>query len=56
MMLRYSLDCPEGATAIETAVGRVLDAGLRTPDIAGDGVAPVSTRDMGKAVVDALDG
>jgi 3-isopropylmalate dehydrogenase len=56
MMLRYSLDCAAGADAIEAAVGRVLDAGLRTPDIAAEGVAPIGTREMGQAVVDALDG
>ena len=56
MMLRYSLDCSAGADAIEAAVGSVLDAGLRTPDIAEEGVVPVSTRQMGQAVVDALGG
>ncbi len=56
MLLRYSLG--EGALAdrVERAVGRVLDAGLRTADIAtGSGAAPVGTRAMGDAVVDALD-
>ena len=54
MMLRYSLDCAAGADAIEAAVGRVLDRGLRTPDIAATGDVPVNTRDMGDAVVGAL--
>ena len=33
MMLRYSLDQPEAADRIESAVQRVLAAGLRTADI-----------------------
>ncbi|HYQ73416.1 MAG TPA: hypothetical protein VET88_16015, partial [Gammaproteobacteria bacterium] len=32
----------------------VLDAGLRTPDIASDGEPAVGTREMGDAVVAAL--
>ncbi|GAB5414114.1 MAG: 3-isopropylmalate dehydrogenase [Congregibacter sp.] len=54
MMLRYSLDAPEAADAIEAAVGRVLDDGLRTADIALAGEATVSTVEMGDAVVSAL--
>ena len=33
MMLRYSLNAPEAANAIEQAVSAVLDNGLRTADI-----------------------
>ena len=54
MMMRYSLDQPALAERIETAVGRVLDDGLRTPDIAPDGVRTVGTGEMGDAVVAAL--
>ena len=54
MLLRYSLDCATGAAAIEAAVGRVLDAGLRTADIARPGARTVSTQAMGDAVVEAL--
>ena len=36
MMLRISLGYPEAADAIEQAVAAVLEAGLRTPDIALD--------------------
>jgi 3-isopropylmalate dehydrogenase len=54
MMLRYSLDCPAGADAIEAAVGVVLDRGLRTADIAAAGDAAVGTQAMGAAVVEAL--
>jgi 3-isopropylmalate dehydrogenase len=55
MLLRYSLNCPEGADAVEVAVGAVLDAGLRTADIAGPGAASISTREMGAAVLAALE-
>jgi 3-isopropylmalate dehydrogenase len=54
MMLRYSLDQPVLAGRIEQAVGKVLDDGLRTPDIASPGTRTVGTREMGDAVVDAL--
>jgi len=54
MMLRYSLDEPEQAQRIETAVGKVLDRGLRTRDIAPARANVVGTREMGAAVVAAL--
>jgi len=54
MMLRYSLDQPALAGHIEQAVSRVLDDGLRTPDIASPGTRTVGTREMGDAVVAAL--
>lgn len=53
MMLRYSLEQSELAGVVETAVGKVLDQGLRTADIA-DGAASVSTSEMGDAVTAAL--
>ncbi|WP_444928216.1 3-isopropylmalate dehydrogenase [Microbulbifer sp. EKSA008] len=54
MMLRYSLDMNEAADAIETAVSKVLEQGLRTADIYTDGCQKVSTAEMGAAVVAAL--
>ena len=54
MLLRYSLDASEAAEAIEAAVSRVLDQGLRTPDIYTEGTRKVSTSEMGDAVVAAL--
>jgi len=54
MMLRYSLDEEALAEKIETAVGKVLDEGLRTPDIMSDGCIQVNTMAMGDAVVEAL--
>jgi 3-isopropylmalate dehydrogenase len=55
MMLRYSLGQAEPADRIEAAVGKVLDQGLRTPDIAAEGQATVGTAAMGDAVVEALE-
>jgi len=54
MMLRYSLNEVEAADAIEEAVSKVLDQGLRTADIYSDGMQKVSTEQMGEAVVAAL--
>ena len=54
MMLRYSLDAPEAADAIERAVGNVLDSGLRTPDIYSEGCQRVTTEAMGSAVAEAV--
>jgi len=54
MMFRYSLNAPEAALAIEEAVSRVLDAGLRTGDIAEHGQVSVGTSAMGDAVIEAL--
>jgi 3-isopropylmalate dehydrogenase len=53
MLLRYSLNQPELANHIETAVGNVLNQGFRTADIV-DGGNSVSTVEMGDAVVAAL--
>ena len=54
MLLRYSLGRGDAADAIETAVGKVLDVGLRTADIALPGEQVVGTAEMGDAVVAAL--
>lgn len=56
MMLRYTLACPAAADAIEQAVSRVLDQGLRTPDIFSPGQQLVGTARMGDAVLAALRG
>jgi 3-isopropylmalate dehydrogenase len=55
MMLRYSFRAEAAAKAIEDAVGRVLDQGLRTADILSAGMQKVGTKQMGEAVVAALD-
>ena len=54
MMLRYSLQQPQTADRIESAVQQVLGSGLRTPDIWSEGTRKVGTREMGDAVVAAL--
>ncbi len=54
MCLRYSLNHPDEARLIERAVERVLDAGLRTGDIMQTGKKRVGTREMGEAVIGAL--
>ena len=54
MLLRYSLDENALALRIERAVGRVLDQGLRTADIAYPGTRQVTTAEMGDAVVTAF--
>lgn len=54
MMMRYSLDEPAIADEIDSAVGRVLDKGLRTPDIMAEGCQEVGTEAMGDAVLAEL--
>jgi 3-isopropylmalate dehydrogenase len=55
MCLRYSFDLGGAADRVEAAIAHVLDQGLRTADIAQDGCRTVSTREMGEAIVAALD-
>ncbi len=50
MMLRYSLNQPSLADAIDGSVKAVLQSGLRTADLGG----AASTDEMGQAVVEAL--
>jgi 3-isopropylmalate dehydrogenase len=54
MMLRFSLNQPQAAARIESAVQSVLAQGLRTADIWSEGTKKVSTREMGDAVVAAI--
>src|SRR5246127_156854 len=54
MMLRYTLQQAAAADRIESAVSSVLEAGLRTTDIASAGMRTVGTREMGDAVVAAV--
>ncbi len=56
MALRYSFDKGEEAARLEGAVEKVLADGLRTADLLGEeGATPVSTSEMGDAIVAALD-
>jgi 3-isopropylmalate dehydrogenase len=50
MMLRHGLGMQEEATALESAVDRALEGGLRTADLGGD----ASTEQAGRAVLDHL--
>jgi 3-isopropylmalate dehydrogenase len=52
MMLRHGLGRPDEAAALESAVDRALDAGLRTADLGGD----ATTADATEAVLSHLQG
>ena len=54
MMLRFSLNQPQAADRIESAVKDVLAQGLRTADIYSEGTTKVGTQQMGDAVVAAI--
>ncbi|MEZ5873516.1 MAG: 3-isopropylmalate dehydrogenase [Hyphomicrobiales bacterium] len=54
MCLRYSFDLGAAADAIEKAIARVLDQGLRTADIKQEGCKTVGTKEMGDAIIKAL--
>lgn len=50
MMLRYSLNLPAEAKAVEDAVRNAIDAGLRTKDMGGN----AGTKEVGDAVAAEL--
>ena len=54
MMLRHALGEIAAADAIEAAVRKVIEAGLRTGDIWSEGTTKLGTAEMGAAVADAL--
>ena len=54
LLLRHVYGQEAEATAIETAVEQVLEAGLRTADLARDGEATVGTEAMGAAVAECV--
>ncbi len=54
MMMRYTLGEAALADRLDGAVARVLEQGLRTADIATAGCRTVGTREMGAAVIAAL--
>ncbi|MGI8594849.1 MAG: 3-isopropylmalate dehydrogenase [Solirubrobacteraceae bacterium] len=43
LMLRHGLDRPEEAAALESAVDRALEGGLRTPDLGGEATTAEAT-------------
>ncbi|VTP63954.1 3-isopropylmalate dehydrogenase [Leclercia adecarboxylata] len=49
LLLRYSLDANDAATAIENAINRALEEGIRTGDLAR-GAAAVTTDEMGDII------
>jgi 3-isopropylmalate dehydrogenase len=55
MMLRMTMNRPDDAELLEKAVDAALAAGARTADIAEPGAKPLSTEEMGDAVLNALD-
>ena len=54
MMLRFSFNMTEEASAIELAVDAVLRQGLRTGDTMSAGNTRLGCRDMGKAICDRI--
>ncbi|MBT8089437.1 MAG: 3-isopropylmalate dehydrogenase [Gammaproteobacteria bacterium] len=54
LLLRHSLGLEAEATAIETAIGRAIQAGARTADIAAQGVASISTEEMTDELIRCL--
>ena len=56
MALRYSFDQGDEAARLEGAIEKVLAEGARTADLMGeDGGTPISTTEMGDAILRALD-
>lgn len=56
MMLRIAFGLEQEARAVEAAISKALDQGLRTGDIMSDGMKLLGTREMGQAVADMLKG
>ena len=54
MMLRYSFDMQEEADAVENAVSKVLEAGIRTGDIMSEGMTLVSCSGMGDKIAELV--
>ncbi|MEQ1864643.1 MAG: 3-isopropylmalate dehydrogenase [Micropepsaceae bacterium] len=55
MCLRYSFALKKEADLIDKAVAAVLDQGIRTGDIMQPGMRQVGTKEMGSAILRALD-
>jgi 3-isopropylmalate dehydrogenase len=54
MMLRYSFGLTKEADAVETAVSKVLDQGVRTGDIMSPGMQLIGTKEAGRRILEAL--
>ena len=55
LLLRHSFQLEHEAVCIENAVNAVLDTGARTADLVRAGQSPISTTDMGRRVVEAVE-
>jgi 3-isopropylmalate dehydrogenase len=55
MCLRYTFNLPQDAHLLETAVIAAVESGVRTADIVGMGMSPVSTSAMGDAILAQLE-
>jgi 3-isopropylmalate dehydrogenase len=56
LLLRHSLGLEAEAQVVERAIEEALDRGLRTPDTAASGERALSTREVGDAVAEAVEG
>jgi len=54
LLLRHSLAHEKAASTIEQAIETVLEAGIRTPDIALENHRPVGTAEMGDAIAERI--
>ncbi|MEI8216042.1 MAG: 3-isopropylmalate dehydrogenase [Eubacteriales bacterium] len=54
MMLRYSFGLLKEADAIEAAVSKVLDQGVRTGDIMSAGMKLIGTKEAGRRILESL--
>ena len=54
LLLRHGLGLAQAADAVDRAVGAVLDAGVRTADLAAPGGAVTGTREVGERLADLV--
>ena len=54
MMLRYSFNLDKEADAIDQAVKKVLEDGIRTVDIMSEGCSQVGCKKMGDLLADEI--
>jgi 3-isopropylmalate dehydrogenase len=54
LLLRYSLDAPEAAAAVEAAFAAAMAGGVRTRDMAAKGAPSVGTREFADAILGEL--
>ncbi len=54
MMLKYTFEFSEAASSIEKAISNVLAKGILTADLTTDKQQPVSTQEMGNAIINEI--